>query len=267
MLNPMSDLRFQTLYPRKAFWWLSLCMLMGVWTGAWTPASAESPKVLIAYRDKAPLSYTVDGKPKGVLIDKTVAIFRAAGLTYKLEEMPLKRITKELELNREMVCSPGWYKLPEREELGLFTLPIHRDAPRMLLVSAKAAPAVRAHPSLHSLMQDTQLSLAVIEGLSYGPDLDRQIAAMPRKPIVPSSVTALVLPKMVALGRADYMFIDQADLDYFDRNGEMRALGLEAVSFPDMPAALQRHLWCNHKVNLALMRRLDAAIHKLGFDS
>jgi len=204
--------------------------------------------------------------PKGILIDESAAIFREAGISFQFAELPLKRIVNDLEANQEPICSPGWYKLPERERIGRFSLPILRDRPRVVLAAAQAAPAVRAHATLQSLTQDPQLTMAVIDGVSMGAELDAMIARMPHKPVV-ATVTALHLPKMVIAGRADYMLIDQADFDYLNSKSEIGDNGLELIRFADMPPGLPRYLWCSRAVSPALVERLNIAIHKLGFDS
>jgi len=222
--------------------------------------SARAAEVLtIAYRDKPPYSTEVDGKPQGLLIDKSRAIFKAAGIPIHFVVMPQKRITTELAANTRPMCSPGWYRLPEREAIGPFTSSIHRDKPQMVLAAEASAAAVRNHPSLKALMQDTTLKLAAVDGVSYGSELDAAIKTMPR-PAMRVTVTVQQLSRMIAAQRADYMFVDQEDYSKLDPGG------LRLMTFADMPAGLTRHFWCSAKVKGALLRRIDAAIRQLGYD-
>jgi uncharacterized protein (TIGR02285 family) len=226
---------------------------------------AASP-VLIAYRDKPPLNSTENGKPVGLLIDKTRAIFKRAGLVIYFEEMPSKRIALELQKNTRPICSPGWYKLPEREVFANFSHAFHRDRPQIVLASGSSAAAVSAHRSIEALTADSRLQLAVVDEISYGQDLDARIKRMQRAPLR-ATVTALQLSKMVAAQRADYMFMDQDDLEYLDRNGEISGSGLKPIQFTDMPPGLFRHLWCSKRVDAAMLNRINAAIDQLGFDT
>ena len=227
------------------------------------PSLAAEP-VLIAYRDKPPYTWTDHGKPAGQLLDKTVAAFARAGVPLRFEEMPSKRIAMELLNNSGPVCSPGWYKLPERESLANFTRPIYRDPPQVVLASTAAAARIRAHRSVKSLLNDRALRLAVVDEISYGPELDAMIKHIPRKPLG-ATVTSLQLSKMVAAERADYMLIDQDDLDYLRASNDFA--GLEPIHFADMPKGLFRYLWCSKQVDAATLGRIDNAISQLGYDS
>ena len=227
-------------------------------------ASTE-PEVLVAYRDKPPYSTTTNGRPSGVLIDKTRRVFETAGVPYRLAEMPVKRIASEIEANQQAICSPGWYRLPERERSGKFSAAIHRDAPQLVLTSHARAAAVRAHVNLRALLRDERMQLLVLEGVSYGADLDALVAARPQRP--QSAVgTSLQVGRMIAAERGDYMFIDQADYDFLRRADARTAAAVEIVRFADMPPGIQRYYWCSRKVDAPLLSRIDAAIHKLGLD-
>lgn len=224
-----------------------------------------SPEVLIAYRDKPPYSTTINGRPSGVLLDKTRRIFEAAGVAYRFAEMPLKRISTEIEANQRPICTPGWYRLPERERVGNFSAAIHRDPPQLVLASHARAAAVRAHASLRALLRDPQVQLLVLEGASYGSEVDAMVAAMPQRP--QSAVgTSLQVGRMIAARRGDYMFIDQADYDFLRHADPKTAAAVEPVRFADMPQGIQRYYWCSRQVDAPLLARIDAAIRKLGLD-
>ncbi len=226
--------------------------------------AADAPQVLIAYRDKAPYSYTENGQPVGQLNDKTRAIFQRAGLDLRFEEMPSKRIALELRNNNVPLCSPGWYRLPEREVFAGFSKPIQRDRPQVVLASVSSAPKVRAHAGLQALLNDKALLLTVIDEISYGPEIDLMIRRAPRPPLR-ATATSEQLARMVAAERADYMLVDQDDLDHLKKEGETR--GLVDIHFADTPAGLYRHLWCSKKVDRAMMERINGAIGQLGYDS
>ena len=227
------------------------------------PAAAQDERALtLLYRDKPPYSYTEGKQPKGLLIDQSRAVLAAAGLTAQMEEAPLKRIQLELQANERPLCSPGWYKLPEREAFARFSLPMSQDLPHVVLVGPRSAAAVRAHRSLASLLADPALRMAVVDGISYGGELDTLIRQQSPAPLR-ATVTPVQLTRMLAAGRADYMFMDREDYLWLTRQGEL-SKKLGALSFPDLPAGLQRHMMCSRKTPDATMQALDAAIRALG---
>ncbi len=224
-------------------------------------AQDERP-LLLLYRDKPPYSYTEDRLPKGLLIEQSRAVFAAAGLAIHMEEAPLKRIQLELQANERPVCSPGWYKLPERELYARFSLPMSQDLPHLVLAGPRSAEAVRAHRSLASLLADSRLRMAVVDGISYGSELDGYIKQQAPAPLR-ATVTPVQLTRMLAAGRADYMFMDREDYLWLARQGEVSKL-LSPLSFPDMPAGLQRHMMCSRKTPEGVLQAIDAAIRSLG---
>jgi len=241
-------------------WLRGLSLLL--WVCAAT-AGAES--LTIAYRDKPPYSWAEDGQIKGILIDKSRAIFQEAGIEVDFISMPQKRITTELAVNQRPVCSPGWYRLPERETVGPFSLAIHQDKPQIVLASGKAAPAVRAHGGVKALLQDTRLKFAMVDGVSYGGELDALIKTLPEPPMR-VTVTSLQLGRMIAAQRADYMLMDQEDYEYLDRSKELSGSGIQTIQFADMPPGLARYLWCSKAVTPPMLKRINDAIRKLGYD-
>ncbi|WP_374349265.1 substrate-binding periplasmic protein [Chitinimonas sp.] len=232
---------------------LSLMML--------APALA-SPLITIEYRDKPPYSYTEQGRPAGFLLTRMAAVFLRANVPVAFEEIPVRRITADLQANNRPICSPGWYKLPEREAYARFSLPIHQDPPHVVLAAPHAVVQIRAHKTLASLFADPNLTLGVVDGVSYGPELDARIAALPR-PAMRASVSPLQLVKLIANRRADYMLIDQDDLSVLEQSSPPGNMGIVRFDFPDPPQGLKRYLMCSKQVDAATMERLNAAIRQV----
>lgn len=227
------------------------------------PAMAQDERPLtLLYRDKPPYSYTEDRQPRGLLIEQSRSVLSTAGIAVQMEEAPLKRIQLELQANDRPLCSPGWYRLPEREAYARFSLPMSQDLPHVVLVGPRSTAAVRAHRSLASLLADPTLRMAVVDGISYGGELDALIRQQTPPPLR-ATVTPVQLTRMLGAGRADYMFMDREDYLWLTRHGEV-SQKLGAMSFPDLPAGLQRHMMCSKKTPDATMQAIDAAIRTLG---
>lgn len=220
-------------------------------------ASAQET-ITVAWRDKAPYHYRENGVAQGFLLLRAQQVFARAAIPAVFIEEPAKRIWHDFEYGRKSFCSIGWYRLPEREQLAQFSRPLHVDAPQTLLVSPKALPAIQAYPSFAALLRDPTISMGVIDGVSYGPTLDAQIAHSANQ-VHHATVSPTSLMQMVAANRVDYMLADQADWQYL----RSRASGLEKISeyhFRDLPPGLERFIACSKDVAPDLMQRLNQAI-------
>jgi polar amino acid transport system substrate-binding protein len=79
-----------------------------------------------------------------------------------------------------------------------------------------------------------------------------------------AAASPLQLAKMVAFDHgADYMFIDWEDYDYIYKDGEITALGLQPLDFPDLPPGLNRYLMCSTRVDDQIMEKLNRTIREL----
>lgn len=231
------------------------------------PASVPAQsRLLIEYRDKPPYSHTVANQPAGFLIERTVRILRAAGFAADYKEIPVKRILQDVQDNRAPICSPGWYRLPEREKFARFSLPISHDRPHVVLAHADAARSLGELDALSELLSQEAWTLGVLDGVSYGEKLDAAIAAV-RRPVVRAMLSPGQLARMIAARRADFMLIDQEDLAWMQRDPDYAGLNLVRLEFADMPSGLPRHLMCSQQVDAAQMERLNQAIRQLGLDA
>lgn len=221
-------------------------------------ALAES--VLMVYRDKPPYSYVDNGVAKGFLLERTRRIMQRAGIESQFREIPPKRIFLEIQRDEQAICSFGWYKIAEREQYARFSAPMHQDRPHVVLAGPRSVDAVRRHASLKSLMSDASLIVAGADGVSYGADLDLMISKFAGKRDF-TLQSPLQVVKKIAAQRADFMFIDQEDLDYLtESSADFRRDGLVRIEYADMPAGLKRHILCSHRVSEDAMRRINAAI-------
>jgi uncharacterized protein (TIGR02285 family) len=223
---------------------------------------AHAQVVKVEYRDKPPYSHTERGKPVGFLIERTIEIFRLAKVDADYLEVPVKRILMDIEADQAPICSPSWYKLPEREKFARFSLPIHQDKPHVVLAHAQAAKAIQRHGRLAALFADPQLTLGVLDGVSYGLELDQAMANTGR-PAVRARLTPVQLARMISAQRADYMLIDQEDLGWLRQDPEFAGLNLVRIDFADMPPGLLRYLMCSRQVEPATLDRLNQAIRQL----
>lgn len=216
----------------------------------------------LEYRDKPPYSHTVEGKPAGFLMERTARLLRRAGIDVRYAEVPIRRTLQNLQGNQAALCSPGLYKNPEREAFARFSLPIHRDRPHVVLAHANVAAQIRAIPRVAQLFADATLQPGLLDGVSYGQQLDQYLAAAARPP-VRAQLTPLQLARMVGARRVDYMLIDEEDLGWLRKDPEFTPLPLTRVEFADMPRGELRYLACSQQVAPQTMDKLNQAIREL----
>ena len=175
---------------------------------------------------------------------------------------PQKRIWAHFGHGASNYCSLSWYDLPEREKVAQFSLPIQIDQPHTVLVAPNAVERVKSHTSLSSLLADPTLTLGVVDGVSYGPELDAMILRSGNL-VMRRTVEATSMMRMLSLGRASFMFADRADWNYYrDNNPALRAVTQQ--EFPDMPPGMKRHIACSKDVSADTMNRINAAITSTG---
>lgn len=220
------------------------------------------PALTIEYRDKPPYSYTLDGRPAGFLMERTARLLRRAGVEARYAEVPIRRTLQHLQANQAALCSPGLYKNPEREAFARYSLPIHRDRPHVVLAHASVAAQIRAMARVAQLFADASLQPGVMDGVSYGQQLDQFLASAARPP-VRAQLAPLQLARMVGARRVDYMLIDQEDLNWLRQDAEFTPLPLVRIEFADMPRGELRYLACSQQVPAATLDRLNQAIREL----
>jgi polar amino acid transport system substrate-binding protein len=221
-------------------------------------ALAEVP-LTVAWREKPPYYYFDENKvAKGFMLERAKQIFAAAGVPAVFVNEPQKRIWANFNHGMTNYCSISWYRLPEREAVAQYSVPVHADLPHAVLAVPSVAARIRSHANLKSLLSDKSLTLAVIDGVSYGSELDALIASS-RNRIMRRTVETSAMFRMVAFGRADYLFVDREDWNYLRlKFPELQSLVL--VDFPDMPPGLKRHIVCSRDVPAETMERINRAI-------
>jgi uncharacterized protein (TIGR02285 family) len=223
---------------------------------------AASPVITVSWRDKPPYHYLDNGIPRGFLLERTQAIFAAAGIATRFASEPQKRIWANFSHGATNYCSFSWYRLPEREAVSQYTLPISIDPPHSVLVSAAALARVKRHATLAALLADPELTLGVVDGVSYGPDLDAMIAHSANQ-VMRRTVDTTSMMRMLGVGRASFMLVDREDWEYVHRR-EPILQSTTRLDFPDMPPGLKRYIVCSRDISPQTMEKINQAITATG---
>lgn len=225
--------------------------------GSAATALAQAP-VTVSWREKPPYYYFENGVAKGFMLERAKQVFAAAGVPARFVNEPQKRIWANFSHGMKNYCSISWYRLPEREAVAQYTATVHTDQPHAVLAVPAVAARIKAHPNLKSLVADKTLTLAVIDGVSYGQELDALILGSQNR-VMRRTVETAAMFRMVAVGRADYLFVDREDWNYLRiKHPELQSLVL--LDFADMPPGLKRYFVCSRDIPAETMERLNRAI-------
>jgi len=223
-----------------------------------TAFSAEP--ITVSYIERPPYYYQENGVHKGLLLERTRSILRSAGLTGKFVSLPAKRILYELEQNLAPHISIGWFKKPEREQIGKFSLPIYQNKPQAVLVSKKRRALFDEFKTFHQLL-DSPLKMGAIDGYSYGNYIDSllnlRINAVDRA-VVTSESNLLKLHA----GRVDYLVVDQEERETMIQSAGLKLADFQLLLFPDIPRGNLRYLWCSRALPDSVMAKLNKAISR-----
>ncbi|NEX63166.1 transporter substrate-binding domain-containing protein [Noviherbaspirillum sp. 17J57-3] len=234
------------------------CSVVAAFLAVIAAVPAAASTITVAWRDKAPYHYIENGVEQGFLLKRARQIFDNAGVPAEFVQEPAKRIWANFAAGAQSYCSIGWYRLPEREAMVQFSEAFHTDPPHTVLVAPNALAQVKAHRTLASLLKDKDLVLGVVDGVSYGPELDAMIKASQNQ-IDRKTVTPALMTRSVAVSRVSYMFIDRADWEYFNERDDNMRKTIQ-LDLPDMPQGLNRYITCSKDVPRDVMQRLNKAI-------
>jgi len=224
-------------------------------------ARSEPQTLTVAWRDKPPYHYTEADVGRGFLLERARQIFKTAEIPARFVGEPQKRIWAKFAHGATNYCSISWYKLSQREALAQYSMPIHEDLPHTILVAPGSVAQVTSHATLAGLLADPELTLGVVDGVSYGPELDRLIKDSKNR-IMGRTVDTTLMIRMLGADRASYMFADREDWEHYRRQGG-GALPVQ-YDLPAMPPGLRRHIVCSKDVPQATMDKLNKAIAATG---
>lgn len=223
---------------------------------------AQAQTLTVAWREKPPHQYIENGQEKGILLELAKHVFSDSKLQTTFVEEPAKRIWQNFTNGKKNYCSFGWYKIAEREALVQYSDSFYKDPPHTLLVANTALAQVRTHKNLKSLLADPNLSLAIVDGVSYGVQLDQLFLSAKNK-IIHSSAAPMIMVRMINANRASMMLIDREDWRYLSSKDEQLS-ELTQVDVEGMPAGLDRYIVCSKDIAPAVMSKINAALAKAG---
>jgi hypothetical protein len=221
-------------------------------------AGAQAQSLTLHYQERAPYSVTQgDGSVTGLVATPAAQALSQAGLAFVWARTPSQRQLALIQEGEGLHCGVGWFRNPERAALGKFSKPLYRDRPFGALArhDSPLRSGMRGAEAL-ALAGDT---LLVKDGYSYGPQLDRLIAAHTPPPVKTSAETLQMLRMLVA-GRAGWIIVTPEESQVLRDEAGPAGAGLRQVAFADISAGETRQLYCNRSVPDAWLARIDQAL-------
>ena len=224
-------------------------------------AAQELPLVVMQYYERKPFHYTVEtGKESGLVVTPTEQAFAKLGIPIKWQLIPANRILDNLKRNESAVCSPGWYKNPQRLEYAQFSEPIYQDKPLVGLSNADFA--VRQGITAKELFARPQTRLLMKQNFSQGAYMDKLIAELPASQVQSAPVEVPNLIQMIHARRADLIVTTQEEVELYVEQAALQFKDFRVLVFPDVPAVEKRYVLCSKAVPASVMNKLNQAIGK-----
>ncbi len=200
---------------------------------------------------------TASGAPTGQLIEKAVLFFKSAGVTYRWRQSKPKKILDAIRENKEPVCSIGWFRNPDREAYGQFSIPFHQDK-GLVAMHRKGDRRISRHKTFKGLLADASLTMGVQSGYSYGGYIDGLLASETPK-------TAMIrrseyFSAMLMREKIDYGVINYQMAETFATESMGSPVELVISELSDAPPGNERHVFCSRKVDPSVIAKIDAAI-------
>lgn len=200
-----------------------------------------------------------EAQVSGLTADPAQAAFDKAGVPFRWQQTPAKRQLVMIERGSGLDCGVGWYKTPERERFGKFTAPLYRDKPTVGI--AHADFHVRSK-TLAGIVADPATRVVMKVGLTYGQEVVGTMVHAKAQVLTVAAEQAN-LARMVASGRADFMFSTQEEADNLRTDVVRGGESLKVLTFQDLHAGATRHILCSRTVSDETIDKLNAALVEL----
>ncbi|WP_035075824.1 substrate-binding periplasmic protein [Maridesulfovibrio zosterae] len=227
------------------------------------PNVLYAKKLDMAYIEYPPYFYTnsTSGKADGFLIKLTSRILNRAGIDFRYEKVPVKRILKQMKSGRYM-GSVGWFKTKEREEFVQYSLPIFKNKPTVAVILKKNINKLHDLTNLKEIMKIPDLKVAIIDGHFKGKYIDQVTSLYPDKTFYISGKKKQLLP-MIAAERFDIFFIAPEISSSLIESCGYDVNDFMLIPLEDVPAGNSRYLIFSNTVSKQVVNKINRAIEEI----
>lgn len=246
----------RNLYSLRALPIAVLCLL---WFCSAT--AYASIKLTLYYNDRPPyLEAQSDGRVLGLTATPAVAALERAGISYRWKKASAEQQLAVINRNTETACLVGWFRRPERQLIGKFSVPLYAGK-HMVALSLAHNQRFTERMRILDLIKDPQLTMLAKSGYSYGHIIDEQI-----KNYAPQQVFAtgenINMLQMLMHGRADYFLLSEEEANALIARSERPASEFRMSYFVEGIKEDTRHFWCTRQVPDHLLQKLNAVLQK-----
>lgn len=220
--------------------------------------AADCPKITVYFIERPPYLIRTPQGVQGLTGDPTEWAFKTSGVKFEWQDLPTARQLSLIKENTGCDCLVNYFKTPEREEFGKYTLPIYQDQPHIALARADNRK-LKSGGTVDQLLATPEIVLEVKKDWSYGTFLDGKFAQhRPERDETMGDNTRLL--KKIHAGRADFFFTTAAEADVLIADSGLPKEDFVYIAFTDMPMGEKRYLLCSRQVGDEIIERLNAAI-------
>lgn len=221
---------------------------------------ASARRLVVAYIEYPPYSYTHDGDLDGILAKSTRKIMQAADIDAEYVAMPGKRIVTLMTAG-EPLCAIGAFRTAGRESFAWFSPPTYRNAP-LVVVHRSSDERFRNMVSLADVLDDAELILGLQQGYSLGNVMDSLIRMRVRHVReVTADLKHLVL--MIEGKRLDYAFLAPEGISELLKYTGSRDGDISWFRPDGMPEGTSRHIMCSQSVPESVRQRIAKAVRAI----
>ncbi len=217
--------------------------------------------ITVYFHERRPFYVSHNNEARGVVANPISQAFTSADIPFHWQETPAKRQLDIIRDNIDTSCAAGWFKTPERETFGQYSLPIYQDKPFVAITRADNI-LLGASDNLDRVFKERRLQVLIKSGYSYGPYIDDRLLQLKPRQVV-TTVDNQSLLRMIKAYRADYCFMTEEEAQDLLLFGGENGSDFKTVYFVDMPQGNKRYLICSKLVDKGIMKRLNQAIRHL----
>ncbi|UYL10004.1 ABC transporter substrate-binding protein [Bdellovibrio sp. SKB1291214] len=226
-------------------------------------ADDNSVVIQLRYQARPPFLELESGKLGGVCGSAATRVLEAAGIPFTLVENPPYRQLALLKTGDHYDCSVGWLRIPERENLYQYSLPICDDG--AWLIVGRKGKVDKTIIDAKDVLRNQNLTIVNRKNYSFGKEVDAMIRRFKTNIIyIDNAEITPQMFEMIRTGRADYTFVSSWEFEYLLRRFKWAATDFVVIHPQDVTPSSPRHIICSKKVPSDVMMKINETISKMG---